>query len=73
MASFEQKFGDDDEFVVTLEISPGLTQGWVNSDGFGATLDWLLDNGTLTCGGEEMVVPQDIIDEIDEWAEENGY
>lgn len=75
MANFEQAFGDDDEYVATLEINPGETQGWVNGpDGYSASLAALIDTGVLTNRAfEEHVVDRDTIDEIEEWAEENGY
>lgn len=75
MKTFTEKFGDKDQFVVTLEIEPGETQGWVNSpEGYCASLASLQGVGVLTNSRfEEMAVPMDVIDEITDWAEEKGY
>lgn len=75
MASFEQTFGDEDEYRATLEIEPGETQGWVNGpDGYSASLACLIDTGMLSNRVfDEVAVERSIIDEIEEWAEESGY
>lgn len=75
MANFEEKFGDNDQYTVTLEIEPGETQGWVNGpDGYSASIAALEATGMLTNRHfEDMEVSQDDIDDIVEWAEENGY
>jgi len=75
MACFEEEFGDNGEYKASLEINPGETQGWVvGPDGYSASLACLIDTGVLSNRTfEEHVVNRDIIDEIEEWAEENGY
>lgn len=80
MKTFTEKFGEHDEYTVDLEIEPGETQGWVSykkgHDVFSASLACLDGTGVLTHSvnqTDEHAVPQALIDEINEWAEEQGY
>lgn len=74
MQTFTETFGPRGEFEASLEISEGLTQGWVNGpDGYSATLDALIAEGCLTCRGHGVLIDQTVVDDIQDWAEENGY
>lgn len=75
MENHTEFFGDEDEFEVTLEISPDETQGWCScrKTGTSASLAALDATGVLTGKDLEKVVHTVIIAEIMAWAEEKGY
>lgn len=80
MEKFEETFGANGEYRAELEIEPGETQGWVHykaskhGDEFSASLAVLDATGVLTNGRfQDRVVPRDVIDEIMDWADDNGY
>lgn len=80
MRNFEEMFVAGGEYRAELEIEPGETQGWVcykaskHGVEYSASLAALDATGVLTNSSfEEHVVPPEIIDEINKWAEEHGY
>lgn len=80
MAEFEKKFGNRNQYKVTLdtEMEEGVTGCWIEyktrTAVYSASLEWLLAYGELTSSnGGEHQVEQALIDDIEEWALENGY
>ncbi|WP_454735402.1 hypothetical protein [Cupriavidus necator] len=52
----------------------GVTGCWIMKGLYSASLEALMAEGVLLDGqGHELPVPQATIDEIEEWANENGY
>jgi hypothetical protein len=62
-------------YNIELEFEEGAnTQGWVSSGGFGASLDYLLQAGSIANeDGKELYLKPACIKDINEWAKENGY
>lgn len=61
-------------YSVEISICDDSTQCWVEKGKYSASLAALQDTGLLeTSLGGEHKVRHDVIDEITEWAEANGY
>jgi len=64
-------------YSVELEIDPTddpSTQCWVYKGDYSGSLSRLAQTGTIENSSEiELNVPVRIIDEIEDWADENGY
>lgn len=75
METFTERFGDEDEYEVSLEIEPGHTQGWVinTQTGFSASLAALDTMGCLTKDDASEDVDSNLIADMMNWAEEQGY
>jgi len=65
------------DYHVELEIDPledPSTQCWVCKGDYSGSLSRLAHTGTIENSSEiELKVPVRIIDEIEDWAEANGY
>lgn len=79
MAEFQDIFGPNGEYTADLdtEMEDGVTGCWVSKGDFTASLECLMATGVLedhdNHDGSTHAVPQDVIDEIEQWALENGY
>mgnify|MGYP000016808587 CR=1 FL=1 len=64
-------------YSVELEIDPSedpSTQCWVEKGYYGGSLARLAQTGTIENSSDmELEVPYRIIDEIEDWADANGY
>jgi hypothetical protein len=61
------------ELEIDLTLEPS-TQCWVVKGDYSGSLSRLAQTGTIENSSDvELKVPVAIIDEIEDWAEENGY
>jgi hypothetical protein len=62
-------------FLVELELDTEWSDCWVMKNGFGSSLNYLQDTGTLMHDtiGEDLEVSPHTIRAITRWAEQNGY
>ena len=69
MTIIEKKFG---KYAVTLdtEMEDGVTGCWIECGKQSASLACLIDTGELS-GGHE--VPEETVQQIEQWADANGY